>query len=133
MGGLTEVERSPEKPVLPEAPEHLKAKGREFWDSVCDQANWVWVGVDDTLICLTAEPLDERQELRELMEQEPDDTRLREALRQLDKQLVTNLSLIGFTPSDRSRLGLVEARAKTKLDELMERRASREKSGGIVP
>jgi len=93
----------------------------------------VWVGVDDTLICLSGELLNERQELRELMEQEPDDSRLRAVLRQLDKQLVTNLSLIGFTPSDRSRLGLAEARAKTKLDELMERRASREKSGGIAP
>jgi hypothetical protein len=33
-------------------------------------------------------------------------------------QLVTSL----LTPSDRSRLGLVEVKARTKLDELMERK-----------
>jgi hypothetical protein len=37
--------------------------------------------------------------------------------------------LLGFTPSDRSRLGLAEVKAKTKLEELMERRANRGEDG----
>jgi hypothetical protein len=34
--------------------------------------------------------------------------------------------LLGFTPSDRARLGVAEVKAKSKLEELMERRANRE-------
>jgi len=120
--GLTEVERLQEEEGAPEPPSELKAKGREFWSSAFDNGRWIWRGVDRHLVGLTAELLDERQELKELVDQQPDNTRLRAALRALDKQLVSNLSLLGFTPSDRSRLGLVEVKARTKLDELMERK-----------
>jgi len=119
--GLTQVQRLQEEDT-PEPPEHLQARGREFWASVFDKGQWIWKGVDRYLVTMTAELLDERQELRELTDQQPDNTRLRAALRALDKQLVSNLSLLGFTPSDRSRLGLVEVRARTKLEELMERK-----------
>jgi len=120
--GLTEVERLQEDEGAPEPPSELEAKGREFWSSVFDNGRWIWRGVDRHLVGLTAELLDERQELKELVDQQPDNTRLRAALRALDKQLVSNLSLLGFTPSDRSRLGLVEVKARGKLDELLERK-----------
>ena len=124
--GLTEIERLPEEEETPEPPAQLKAKGRELWSSVFDNGKWLWQGVDRHLVELTGELMDERRELRALTDQQPENTRLRAALRQLDKQLVSNLSLLGFTPSDRSRLGLVQVRAKSKLEELMERRASRD-------
>ena len=54
-----------------------------------------------------------------------DDPKLRRGLRELDKQIVSNLSLLGFTPSDRTRLGVAEVKAQSKLEELMERKASR--------
>ena len=82
------------------SPSQLKATGRELWQ-----------GVDRHLV-----------ELTELADQQPENTRLRAALRQLDKQLVSNLSLLGFTPSDRSRLGLVQVKTRSKLQELMERK-----------
>ena len=91
-----------------------------------DNGRWLWQGVDRHLVELTGELMDERRELRALTDQQPENTRLRAALRQLDKQLVSNLSLLGFTPSDRSRLGLVQVKAKSKLEELMERRANRD-------
>lgn len=123
--GFTEVARLPEEGT-PEPPAQLKAKGRELWSSVFENGNWLWEGVDRHLVEHTAELRDEREELVALIDQEPENARLRAALRQLDKQLVTNLSLLGFTPSDRSRLGLVQVKAKSKLEELMERRASRD-------
>ena len=126
QSGLTEVERLPKEEGTPEPPAQLKAKGRELWFSVFDNGTWLWQGVDRHLVELTGELMDERQELRALTDQQPENTRLRAALRQLDKQLVSNLSLLGFTPSDRSRLGLVEVKAKSKLEELMERRAARD-------
>jgi hypothetical protein len=42
------------------------------------------------------------------------------------KQLVSNLAHLGFTPSDRPRLGLVRARQQSKLEELMARRHNRD-------
>ena len=120
--GLIEVERLPEEEETPESPAQLKAKGRELWSSVFDNGKWLWQGVDRHLVELTAELMDERQELRALTDQQPENTRLRAALRQLDKQLVSNLSLLGFTPSDRSRLGLVQVKTRTKLQELWEQK-----------
>jgi hypothetical protein len=120
--GLTEVERLPEEEGIPEPPAQLKAKGRELWSSVFANGGWLWKGVDSHLVELTGELMDERQELRELADQQPENTRLRAALRQLDKQLVSNLCLLGFTPSDRSRLGLVQAKTQSKLQELWEQK-----------
>lgn len=124
--GLIEVERLQEEEETPEPPAQLKAKGRELWSSLFDNGSWLWKEVDRHLVELTAELVDERQELRALTDQQPENTRLRAALRQLDKQLVSNLGSLGFTPSDRSRLGLVQVKAKSKLEELMERRANRD-------
>ena len=97
--------------VVTGSPSQLKVTGRELWQ-----------GVGRHLVELTAEPMDERKKLRELTDQQPGNTRLRAALRQLDKQLVTNLALLGFTPSDRSQLGLVQVKTRSKLQELMERK-----------
>ena len=119
---LTEVERLQEEEETPEPPPQLKAEGRELWSSVFDNGKWLWQGVDRHLVELTGELMDERQELRALTDQQPENTRLRAALRQLDKQLVSNLSLLGFTPSDRSRLGLVQVKTRTKLQELWEQK-----------
>ena len=124
--GLTEVERLPEEEGVPEPPAQLKAKGREFWSSVFANGGWLWKGVDRHLVELTADLMDERQELRALTDQQPDNTRLRAALRQLDKQLVSNLAHLGFTPSDRARLGLVKVRQQSKLEEMMARRHNRD-------
>lgn len=124
--GLTEVERLPEVDGAPEPPAQLREEGRQFWASVFDSGRWLWKSVDRHLVALTAELIDERRELRVLADQQPENTRLRAALRQLDKQLVSNLSLLGFSPADRSRLGLVEVKTKTKLQELWEKKHKEE-------
>jgi hypothetical protein len=80
--GLIEVERLPEEEETPEPPAQLKAKGRELWSSVFDNGRWLWQGVDRHLVELTGELMDERQELRALTDQQPENTRLRAALRQ---------------------------------------------------
>lgn len=97
-----------------------------------------WVGTTDQLGVLTllAEAWDERQTLRAaLYDRPPDDldpkvallwaTSARKDLRDLEKQITQWLSLLGLTPSDRSRLGVAEVKARTKLEELADRRAAR--------
>jgi hypothetical protein len=83
-------------------------------------ATWVSANTDLEILVMTCEMVDERWNLRVKVMQ-TDDSKLRRGLRELDRQIVSNLSLLGFTPSDRSRLGVAEVKAKSKLQEMMER------------
>lgn len=99
--------------------------GQEVWDKVWEAGvNWISPNTDMELLLMTCEMVDERWNLR-IKVMQTDDPKMRKGLRDLDKQLVTNLSLMGFTPSDRSRLGVAEVKAQSKLEELMERKATR--------
>lgn len=44
---------------------------------------------------------------------------------EIEKRITTWLSLLGLTPSDRSRLGVAEVKAANRLEELQARRAAR--------
>ena len=82
--------------------------------------SWISPSTDVDLLLMTCELLDERRNLRiqVLQNNRPDE---RKALRDLDRQLVANLSLLGFTPTDRSRLGVAEVKRQSKLEELRSR------------
>jgi hypothetical protein len=124
--GLEEVPRLPIVEGIPAPPERLGPRGREFWAQAFEGGNWLWGDIDGTLLAHTGELLDEREELTEQVQDKPENTRLRAALRQLDKQLVSNLAHLGFTPADRARLGLVRVKQQSKLEEMMALRASRD-------
>jgi len=112
---------SPPEPTRP-----LLKYGQELWDRIWSMgATWVSDKSDLELLMMTCEMVDERWNLR-IKVMQSDDAVMRRGLRELDRQIVSNLSLLGFTPSDRSRLGVAEVKAKSKLEELMERRANRE-------
>jgi len=51
------------------------------------------------------------------------DWRDRTALRALDAQVLDCLSLLGFTPVDRARLGFVEVKIQNELDAYRQRKA----------
>jgi len=113
----------------PEPPRPLLKYGQDLWDRIWGMAaTWVSDTSDLELLTMTCEMVDERWNLRVKVMQS-DDPVMRRGLRELDRQIVSNLSLLGFTPSDRSRLGVAEVKAKSKLEELMERRASRFEDG----
>lgn len=121
---LARAEETPE-PTRP-----LLKYGQELWDRIWGMgATWVSDKTDIELLMMTCEMIDERWNLRVKVMQ-TDEPRLRRGLRELDRQIVSNLSLLGFTPSDRARLGVAEIKAKTKLEELMERRLMREEGRG---
>lgn len=121
---LERVEETP-KPTRP-----LLKYGQELWDRIWGMgATWVSDKTDIELLMMTCEMIDERWNLRVKVMQN-DDPRMRRGLRELDRQIVSNLSLLGFTPSDRARLGVAEIKAKSKLEELMERRMLREEGRG---
>jgi hypothetical protein len=64
--------------------------------------------------------MDERTQLR-LTVLRGSDWRDRVALRTLESQLITILSALGLNPVERSRLGLAEVQAQTRIQELMTR------------
>jgi hypothetical protein len=74
---------------------------------------------------MVCEQMDERAKLRTQVWNEGKNDE-RKALRMLERAIVDNLSLLGFTPTDRSRLGVAEVKKQTKLEELMARKAQRE-------
>ncbi len=109
----------------PEPSRPLLKYGQELWDKVWDLgATWISPNTDSELLLMTCEMIDERWNLRVKVMQ-TDDHRLRRGLRELDKQIISNLSLLGFSPADRSKLGVAEVKAISKLEELMQRKEKR--------
>lgn len=112
--------------AIPEPSRPLLKPGRELWDKVWEQGlNWISPNTDSELLLMTCEMVDERWNLRVKVMQS-DDNKSRRALRELDRQIISSLSLLGFTPSDRTKLGVAEVKAASKLDELMARKAARQ-------
>lgn len=107
---------------MPEPVRPLQDAGMALWLRVWN-AGQVWLSPDTDLeiLQLTCELLDERQELAEIVK-ETRDWHDRRALRSIDQQVVSNLSLLGFTPSDRSRLGVARVKAESKLEAMRKNR-----------
>lgn len=111
--------------VAPEPPRPLLQPGTELWERIWGiGATWISPESDLEVLLMTCELVDERWNLR-IKVMQKDDSRMRRALRELDRQIVSNLSLLGLTPSDRSRLGVAEVKARSKLEELMTRSENR--------
>jgi hypothetical protein len=106
---------------LPEPPRELSEAGLDFWFLAYEAGRWISHTTDRTLVTLSAELIEEREQLRALVLANPEDYRLRSGLRELEKALTSNLALMGFTPADRSRLGFAEVKKENKLEELMRR------------
>ena len=103
----------PPRPIVTEA---AKALWNRTWTM---GQTWLSPQTDIELLLMTCEMVDERWNLRikVLQDNRPED---RKGLRDLERQLVANLSLLGFTPTDRSRLGVAEVKKISKLEALRE-------------
>ena len=109
----------------PEPNRPLGKYGQELWDRVWETGlTWISPNTDSELLLMTCELIDERWNLRAKVIQ-GEDPRERRGLRELDRMIIGNLSLLGFTPTDRTRLGVAEVKAMSKLEELQARKADR--------
>ena len=107
---------------MPEPVRPLQDAGLALWLRVWRSAQvWLSPDTDLELLQVTCELLDERGELLE-QARETRDPADRRAIRQLDQQLVSNMSLLGFTPTDRARLGVARVQAESTLDRMRRRR-----------
>lgn len=112
---------------LPEPHRQLFDAGLELWNRTWSMGQlWISPKTDIELLLMTCEMLDERVRLRAYVWNNPEAWRDRKALRELEKNITNSLSLLGFTPTDRSRLGVAEVKAKSKLEELRAKRDQRD-------
>ena len=102
----------------PEPSRPLGSNGKQFWERVWQMGStWISSSTDYEAMLMTAEMVDERWNLRVkvMTEGQPRDRR---ALRDLDRMIQSQLSLLGLTPADRSRLGVAEVKKLSKIAEL---------------
>jgi hypothetical protein len=107
----------------PEPSRPLGTHGKQFWDRVWDMGStWISSNTDYEAMLMTAEMVDERWNLRVKVMREGV-ARDRRALRDLDRAIQSQLSLLGLTPADRTRLGVAEVKKMSKLAELRQMRS----------
>jgi hypothetical protein len=101
--------------------------GKQFWDSIFGAGElWISIKTDTQLVQLICEQLDRREFLRNYVTEHPHEWHMFKQLNDIEVQVVKGFSLLGFSPADRTRLGLVSAKTKSRLEELMARKAAKE-------
>jgi hypothetical protein len=119
------VEVLPAVAENPEPDRPLGKPGKELWDRVWEAgASWISPHTDIELLLITCELVDERWSLRAQVLR-TDDRHARRQLHDLTRIIIGNLSLLGFTPVDRSRMGVAEVKAQSSLEKMLVRRANR--------
>ena len=117
-------------PAVVQVPEPLKplsGSGLDLWDRTWQRGfSWLSANTDIQLLQITCEQLDERDQLRDYVLQNVEAWHERSALRELEKSIRSNLSLLGFTPTDRMKLGVAEVKVETKMEQLRKRKQERE-------
>ena len=111
-----------------EPPDDLRESGLELWNQIFGAGElWISIRTDTQLVAQVCRQMDRRDELSRRFWEEPESRVVNMSLLETEKAIVNGLSLLGFTPADRTRLGLVSARTKSKLQEILD--ARKEKMG----
>ena len=95
---------------IPEPHRQLSERiGLRLWNQVWTSgAGWLKQNMDTELVLMLCEAVEERIRIRGLLAQDQTLWRERRALREVDRQIITLLGQIGFTPSERGLLGTGE-------------------------
>lgn len=112
-----------------DAPLHLSEAGAKMWTDVRSMAPWI-ANTDGRLLTELCEKMDKKYELKEKLAASDfvlyTDKGYAYAnplfgmLNTVENDIVKLLSLLGLTPTDRSKLGVAEVKAKGKLEALLE-------------
>lgn len=107
---------------VPDPMRRLDSAGLDLWCRVWGMGEaWISPRTDVELLQITCEQLDERESLRAYVLDNIEAWHERAALRELEKSIRSNLSLLGFTPTDRMKLGVAEVKRMSVVEELMSR------------
>ena len=101
--------------------------GLLLWNRVFGQGQtWISPQSDVELLLLTCKQLDRQVMLERQFVEKPDDYHVHRQLLDLEAAIVRNLSLLGLTVDARSKLGLAEIKAESKMEQLRRRQDERE-------
>ena len=107
---------------VPDPLRRLNDSGLSLWVRIWEMGEiWISQRTDIELVQLVCEQLDERDGLRDYVIDNVDARFERSALRELEKAIRSNLSLLGFTPTDRMKLGVAEVKRLNVVEEMMSR------------
>ncbi|MFZ9922669.1 MAG: phage terminase small subunit P27 family [Candidatus Nanopelagicaceae bacterium] len=115
-------------PRLNTPPEHLTESAKENWFEIINVAPWV-ANTDGKLLLELCEKMELKKDIQEKLKQS-------EYVLYTDKgyayanplfgmlstttsEIVKLLSLLGLTPTDRTKLGVAEVKARSKIEELL--------------
>lgn len=113
----------------PACPEGLGARGQEEWDKVWAEGFWLNEGADYHWVLMIAQAYDDIAAFREeisntglMVTGYRDDmivaNPLLKEVRAAQSVIVRALSILGFSPTDRARLGIAEVQARSALLDL---------------
>lgn len=101
--------------------------GLLLWNRVYGAGQtWISPQSDVELLLLTCKQLDRQIVLEQAFVASPDDYHVHRQLLDLEAAIVKNLGLLGLTVDARSKLGLAEIKAETKMEQLRKRQQERE-------
>lgn len=107
--------------------------GMLLWNRVFNVGQtWISPQTDVELLLLTCKQLDRQVVLERMFVDKPDDFHIHRQLLDLENTIVKNLGLLGLTVDARSKLGLAEIKAESKMEQLRRRQEERDKAKVIV-
>ena len=99
---------------IPEPTRSLGKQGMSLWNQIWTSgAGWLKRNMDTELVLMLCEATEERTRLRYMLQKDQTRWRERRALREVDRQIITLLGQVGFSPSER---GLLDAGETTQHD-----------------
>ena len=108
--------------------------GLLLWNRVYGAGQtWISPQSDVELLLLTCKQLDRQIVLEQAFVASPNDYHVHRQLLDLEAAIVKNLGLLGLTVDARSKLGLAEIKAETKMEQLRKRQQEREQVIVIEP
>jgi hypothetical protein len=101
--------------------------GLLLWNRVFGAGQtWISPQSDVELLLLTCKQLDRQVVLERMFVEKPEDFHVSRQLLELENAIVRNLGLLGLTVDARSKLGLAEIKAESKMEQLRKRQEVRE-------
>jgi hypothetical protein len=101
--------------------------GMLLWNRVFGAGQtWISPQTDVELLLMTCKQLDRQIVLERAFVEKPDDFHVHRQLLELENAIVRNLGLLGLTVDARSKLGLAEIKAESKMEQLRKRQQERE-------
>ena len=100
----------------------LADAGLALWEAIYKKGElWISSRTDTHFLQMVCEQHDRRAWLMERIQADPENWRLFRQLHDLENMISSNMSKLGLTPSDRTKLGYAEVKARSKLQELQDK------------